>query len=39
MVEDYERCWYLGAYIGQECELCPHKSECSGSEKEEDDEV
>jgi len=35
MVEQYERCYYLGAYTGQECELCPHRNEC---EKERDDE-
>jgi len=28
MVEQYERCYYLGAYTGQECELCPHRDEC-----------
>ena len=28
MVEQYERCYYLGAYTGQECELCPHREEC-----------
>lgn len=26
--EQYEWCWNLGAYMGQECELCPHKAEC-----------
>lgn len=38
MVEQYERCYYLGAYTGQECELCPHRGECSGSESEDNDE-
>lgn len=28
MVEQYERCYYLGAYTGQECELCPRRDEC-----------
>ena len=28
MVEEYERCWHLGGYMGQECELCPHRNEC-----------
>lgn len=36
MVEDYERCWHLGAYMGQECELCPHRNECSGNEEDEE---
>lgn len=36
MVEQYERCYYLGAYTGQECELCPHREECR---KERDNEV
>ena len=35
MVEQYERCYYLGAYTGQECELCPHRDECK-EEKEND---
>lgn len=35
MVEQYERCYYLGAYTGQECELCPHRDECK--EKKEND--
>lgn len=35
MVEEYERCWHLGGYMGQECELCPHRNECK---KEKDDE-
>lgn len=35
MVEQYERCWHLGGYMGQACELCPHRNEC---EKEKDDE-
>ena len=41
MVEDYERCWHLGAYTGQECELCPHRAECSArsdDDEEEDDD-
>lgn len=29
MVEEYEWCWNLGAYSGQECELCPHRKECT----------
>lgn len=32
MVEQYERCYYLGAYTGQECELCPHRDECEGKD-------
>lgn len=28
MVEQYERCYHLGAYTGQECELCPYRDEC-----------
>ncbi len=28
MVEQYERCYYLGAYTGQECELCPRREAC-----------
>ena len=40
MVEDYERCWHLGAYTGQECELCPHRAECNarGDDDEEEDD-
>lgn len=34
MVEQYERCYYLGAYTGQECELCPHRNECKGEDDE-----
>lgn len=33
MVEQYERCYYLGAYTGQECELCPHRDECKEENK------
>lgn len=38
--EQYEWCWNLGAYMGQECELCPHRDECSagGVDDEEDDD-
>lgn len=36
MIEQYERCYYLGAYTGQECELCPHREECK---EEEDDDL
>jgi len=32
MVEQYERCYYLNAYVGQECELCPHRAECEGED-------
>lgn len=35
MVEEYERCWHLGGYMGQECELCPHRNECDNSKKKE----
>lgn len=38
MVEQYEFCWHTGMYDGQECSLCPHRSECSGSEMDDDDE-
>ena len=38
MIEDYEWCWNLGAYTGQECELCPHRNECSGYEDDKDEE-
>ena len=34
MVEQYEQCYYLGAYTGQECELCPHREECKGEDDE-----
>ena len=34
-VEEYERCYWLNAYSGQECELCPHREEC---EKDGDDD-
>ena len=27
---EYERCWATGEYEDQDCELCPHNSECSG---------
>lgn len=33
--EQYEWCWNLGAYMGQECELCPHRNECSRNEEDE----
>lgn len=33
MVEDYERCYHLGGYSGQECELCPHREECESDKK------
>ena len=27
-VEEYERCYWLNAYYGQECELCPYRNKC-----------
>ena len=35
--EQYEWCWNLGAYMGQECELCPYKNECNMNKQEDND--
>lgn len=32
----YDYCWETGNYDDQICEFCPHKSECSGHEGDED---
>lgn len=34
----YDSCWKTGVYDEQECEFCPHKTECSGGEVEDDEE-
>ena len=34
---EYETCWLTGNYIDQDCELCPHKGECSGYDDEDED--
>lgn len=39
MVEQYERCYYLGAYTGQECELCPHRDECNKEKANESENI
>lgn len=33
---DYDYCWIPGIYTDQNCEECPHYSECSGSREEDD---
>lgn len=33
---DFESCWNTGEYDGQMCDLCPHNSECSGYEEEDE---
>ena len=32
----YDNCYETGNYEDQYCELCPHKSECSGYEDHDD---
>ena len=32
MLESYDLCFGTGFYDNDDCELCPHKSECSGYE-------
>lgn len=33
-MNDCEECFTTGNYEDQECELCPHRGECSGWEEE-----
>lgn len=35
---DFERCWQTGEYIDQICSMCPHNSECSGGQDEDDED-
>jgi len=37
--DEYDLCYSTGDYDGYDCELCPHKSDCSGYDdiNEEDD--
>lgn len=34
-MNEFDACWETGNYEDQECELCPHKDECSGYKGEE----
>ena len=38
-MDDNEICWTTGVFTDLcDCNLCPHRFECSGSEMEEDEE-
>lgn len=38
MISPNEKCWETGNYTDNcDCELCPHKYECSGYDGEEDE--
>lgn len=39
MIEEYEKCWNLGAYMGQACELCPHRDECNKEKANESENI